>query len=105
MLRLLTNSPTTKFIVLGIHAAQEFYTKREVYEFHDFLCTCARLADQSSVQPEYHNYMDKASMVALTSSGPCQPGSDTWVYHKPWWEHACNVITCAAAAQLLQEVE
>jgi hypothetical protein len=71
------------------------------------LCTCARLAAQGSMQPEYHNYMENTSMRDSTcGSGtcqPCQPGSGTWVFHKPWWEHACDVITCASAARLLQE--
>jgi hypothetical protein len=107
ILRLIRNDPTTRFIVIGIHASQHFQKKQEVYEFHDFMCTCARLAEQGSMQPEYHNYMERGIMLDTTcglgTCQPCQPGSGTWVFHKPWWEHACDVITCASAARLLLE--
>jgi hypothetical protein len=105
MLVLSKNYPQIKFIVIGIHAAQIFKLKGELYEFHSFLCTCARLSRQGAVQAEYLNYLCKSSISKdiLSHTEECAPGSDTWVYHRCWWEHACDGITCTGAAQLLQE--
>lgn len=102
MLSSLSRDPQMKFIVIGIHAAQEFKLKEELYAFHSFLCTCARLSSQGAVQLEYLNYMCKSSMKDISQTEQCDPGSNTWVYHRCWWEHASDVITCKGAAQLLQ---
>ena len=104
MLRSLSRYPLIKFIVIGIHAAQEFKRKDELYAFHTFVCTCARLSSQGAVQLEYLNYMCKSSMNDndISYTEQCNPGSNTWVYHRSWWEHACDGITCKEAARLLQ---
>ena len=104
MLNSLSKDPLTKFIVIGIHAAQQFKLKEELYAFHSFLCTCARLSSQGVVQLEYLNYMCKSSMNDndISHAEQCDPGSNTWVYHRCWWEHACDGITCTGAARFLQ---
>lgn len=104
MLSSLSRYPQIKFIVIGIHAAQEFKLKEELYALHAFFCTCARLSSQGAVQLEYLNYMCKSSMNDNDTSHAqqCDPGSNTWVYHRSWWEHACDGITRIGAARLLQ---
>ena len=104
MLSCLFRDPLIKFIVIGIHAAQQFKLKEELYAFHSFLCTCARLSSQGVVQLEYLNYMCKSSMNDndISHAEQCDPGSNTWVYHRCWWEHACDGITCTGAARFLQ---
>jgi len=100
----LSKTPQIKFIVIGIHASQKFNLKDELYGFHSFLCTCARLSIQGVVQSEYLNYMCKSSISNDDTSHTeqCAPDSNTWVYHKCWWEHACDGITCTGASRLLQ---
>lgn len=102
MLRSLSRDPLIKFIVIGIHGAQQFKLKDELCAFHSFLCTCARLSSQGAVQLEYLNYMCKSSINDMSHAEQCDSGSNTWVYHRRWWEHACDIITCKEAARLLQ---
>ena len=101
MMQILSRDPFTKFIVIGIHAAQIIKVKEELHTFHTFLCTCARLSGQGTVQPDYLNYMHESSMANISHKEQCGPDSNTWVYRMNWWEHACEIITCKAAAQLL----
>ena len=105
MQHLLSIDPSTKFLIQGIHAAQIFSSRQELYDFHRFLSFCAKLAANGSLQPEYYNFMDHTSMIesgVVQDAMPCRPGSSTWVYHMPWWDHACRIITSTAAAQLLK---
>lgn len=99
----LSKNPQIKFIVIGIHASQTFKLKDELYEFHSFLCTCARLSSRGVVQSEYLNYMCKSSFSKDDTSHTeqCAPDSNTWVYHKCWWKHACDGITCTRASRFL----
>lgn len=114
MQRIMSITPTTKFIVQGIHASQTFRTRQALYDFHFFLSYCARLAAVGVMQQEYYNFMDETSCASMhefndeiqavvTNVMPCRPGSNTWVYHTRWWDHACRVITSTAAARLLLE--
>jgi len=108
MLRLHAIYTTTKFIVIGIHAAQTFKLKKELYEYHMFLCTCARLSEQDVVQHLFLNYMHETGMASISSTNKeqCETGleqseSNTWVYKRSWWDQACDIITCKAATRLL----
>ena len=101
LMRMHNRDPFMRFVVIGIHAAQTFETRDELYAFHSFLCTCGRLSAQASMLPEYMNYMHESCIGVLRDAHKAQVSPSTWVYHRGWWDQACEVITCAGARALL----
>lgn len=102
-----------RLVVFGLNAGFRFNKPRDLYDFHEFLCFCARHSQfqsqsqsqfQSSslqVLPNLLNYLYVIHRAQAMDMSPCAPGSRTYVFCKGWWEMACDYMTCPAGQHVL----
>lgn len=84
-------APDVPILVLGMNAGLTFETHDELYDYHRFMCACARLSRRGHLaNKEYVNFLGARNHVH--GDQVHHVGGDVWCYRAGWWDTATDVI-------------